>query len=523
MKNILRKYNSDSAILMDITELIESKRRDLQYDMEKNAFTTVTKGEVILLIKGNMIVAKTDVAKLCDKGEYTFFDFVCTARFKDNAVATLTYVQHKIYEEKIPYICVGTDYYKVIKSNDRYNIERTKLKLWKITEIKPYHGKDVIFEIPRYDDFCLEPNNIDYEPIVGNMYNQHSEFSHQPDIYGGSFKWTKQLLMHIFGEQYEQGLKYLQVLYMYPKQALPILVLVSEERGTGKSTFIDWLTILFGENMVVANPKDIGSDFNGSYADKNIIAIEESRFDSIQTTEKLKNLATQKKILVNPKHVQPYSLPFFGKLIITSNDEHKFSKVDDQEIRYWVRKIGSLTGKANHSILDDMVSEIPNFLAHLLELPKVDFSKSRMVFEPEEIETEALAVVKRESKSQLYKELHDLFEDMFANDTELEYMEFIPNDVKTKFYSHNSQVGTSYIRSVLKKEFDLETPKVRKYYPFNQLGSKYMAKSIESLFTIRTGNAFRLYRKHFDNVDISKEDLDNENVIKTSQDDDLPF
>lgn len=482
---------------MDITEIIESKRRDLQYDMNKEAFTTVTKGETILLIKGKTIVAPADVPKICKKGEYNFFDFVCTAKFKDNAVATMTYVQHQVYSEKIPYICIGTDYYKVISAIDRYGISRTKLKLWKSTEIKPFHGKDVIFEIPRYDDFCLEPNNIDYEPIIDNCYNQHSEFSHQPDIYGGSFKWTKQLLMHVFGDQYEQGLKYLQVLYMHPKQALPILVLVSEERSTGKSTFIDWLTVLFGENMVVANPKDIGSDFNGSYADKNIIGIEESRFDSVQTTEKLKNLATQKKILVNPKHVQPYSLPFFGKLIITSNDEHKFSKVDDKEIRYWVRKVPSLKDKANHNILNDMVAEIPNFLQHLLTLPQIDFSKSRMVFEAEEIETDALAVVKNESKSQLYKELFDIFEDLFANSPDLKSLEFIPNDVKDRFYRNNSHVGTSYIRGVMKKEFDLKALGVRKYYPFED--------SKMNTIPVRTGSAFKLERSYFKDVDISEE------------------
>ena len=91
----------------------------------------------------------------------------------------------------------------------------------------------------------------------------------------------------------------MQCLYLYPKQSLPILVLVSEDRGTGKSTFITLLELLFGDNMVIANPEDIGSSFNSSYTDKNIIAIEESRFESTQTTEKLKNLATQKKILVN--------------------------------------------------------------------------------------------------------------------------------------------------------------------------------------------------------------------------------
>ena len=499
MINCIRQFNEDSSNLMDIVELVQAKRRDLDYDMENDCFKTISKGEVVLYVKDGMVKAPIDVSKLVPKGEYNYFDFLCEVKFKSNAVATMTYIQYDVYGDKIPYVCIGTDYYKVISSIDRYNVKRTKLKLWKLTEIKPYHGKDCIYEIPRYDDFCLEPNNIDYEPIVNNMYNQHSEFSHQPDMYGGSFKWTKQLLEHVFGEQYEQGLKYLQVLYMYPKKALPILVLVSEERQTGKSTFIDWLTVLFGENMVVANPKDIGSDFNSSYADKNIIGIEESRFDSVQTTEKLKNLATQKKILVNPKHQQPYSLPFFGKLIITSNDEHKFSKVDDKEIRYWVRKVGTLEGKANHNILNDMVAEIPNFLFHLLELPEVDFTKSRMVFEAKDILTDALTVVKQESKSQLYKELYDIFEDLFANQSNLEEIDFIPKDIKDKFYSHNSTVGTSYIRSVLSKEFNISTFGTRRYVPLGD-------GDLGGIGNSKVGNAFKLRRTYFTSVDVAEDD-----------------
>ena len=60
--------------------------------------------------------------------------------------------------------------------------------------------------------------------------------------------------------------------------------------------------------------------------------------------------------MVNTKHVSHYSVPFYGKLIITSNNEDKFSKVDNEEIRYWVRKVPTLKGKANHNILEDMSS-----------------------------------------------------------------------------------------------------------------------------------------------------------------------
>ena len=55
-----------------------------------------------------------------------------------------------------------------------------------------------IYQIPRYDDFTLEPNNLEFEPIIGNLYNMHSEFSHEPDMYGGKFTWIENLMRHVF-------------------------------------------------------------------------------------------------------------------------------------------------------------------------------------------------------------------------------------------------------------------------------------------------------------------------------------
>lgn len=451
--NVLRKYNQDPAAHMNIVEIISKKRNDLNYNMENDTFSKLPSGETVIRIKDNQVEILSDLSKIGVKGTYSFFDTICMLNFTNNPVAAMYHVIHEFYSADIPYICVGTDYYKVISHVDRYGITRSKLKLWKLSEIKPFHGKDVIYKIPKYDDFCLEPNNIDYQPIINNMYNQHSEFSHQPDLYGGNYKWTRMLMKHIFGEQYDQGMIYLQCLYMYPKQSLPILVLVSEERQTGKSTFVDWLSILFGENMVIANPEDIGSSFNSSYSDKNIIAIEESRFESVQTTEKLKNLATQKKILVNAKHQQPYSLPFFGKLIITSNDEHKFSKVDEKEIRYWVRKVPSLTGKANHNILNDLLEEIPFFLKELIDLPTPDFTRSRMVFTEDDIKTDALKTVKSESRSQLEKDVIEILQDIFYQSEKIEEIYFIPRDFKERYYKTDSRISISYLRNVFDTKF----------------------------------------------------------------------
>lgn len=402
----------------------------------------------------------------------TPFAMIQRFRFKGNFRSTLNYVVYQIMNNHVPYIRVGIKYFKKTEKVDRNKVVRHELKVWDKPTIVSDYGKDYIDRIPIYDDFTLEPDNINYQEIVNNNYNLYSPFEHKTmpaENYKGELDWywTKNLLEHIFGDQYELGLMYISTLYKLPAQKLPILVLVSEERSTGKTTFVDWIDILFGANTVIINPQDISSDFNASYTDKNIIMIEESKFDSRQALEKLKNLSTQKKILVNTKFVQQYSLPFHGKLIITSNDKNKFSKIDNEEIRYWVRSVPSLVGKANHNILEDMVKEIPAFIYHLTTLAPIDTTRSRMVFTPESLQTEALDTVKKESRTSLYKDIEILIEDFFVQNPKVEELKFSLTDIKDKWFSHNNNIDRPYIKMVLRDEFKAVQAGMQRYVPFD--------------------------------------------------------
>jgi len=359
------------------------------------------------------------------------------------------------------YIRVGIDYFKVIEKEDRYGILRTELKKWSKDEIKLDHGTALLKEINKYDDFVLIPDNRRYDQTCGEFYNLYAPFQHRPAE--GEWKWTKVLLEHIFGEQYNIGIIYLQVLYLYPKQALPVLVLVSKERQTGKSTFIDWLMMVFGANMSLIFPTDLSRTFNGSYSRSNIIAIEETVVDQSHVVEKIKALSTQKTINANLKNVNDFQLPFFGKIILASNNERKFMKVDAEEIRFFIRKINT-PSITNHNILNDMVSEIPAFLYYLESLPEPDFKKSRMVFTPEELQNDSLKNVKNESHTWLYKELLAIFEDQFNNYFIGELMKATPKEIRDSFFTHNSSVSSSFIRDVLVDEFKFIKPTKNEAY-----------------------------------------------------------
>lgn len=442
-----------------------------------------------LILNGSEIVIKTDSRKtttfmqregvffkvllennmgLLVDTKYSPFQILTRFAFNNNFKSAFVFVGLTYMDMDFPYVRIGVKYFKIASKIDRFGVEREELLIWSKDEIKQDYGKEMLARVGVYDDFIIAPNNEKHQKAVRGFYNLYSPFPHKKKEYDikdeSKIEWSLNLMKHIFGRRVDLGLRYLKVLYEHPKQALPILVLTSEERSTGKSTFVDWLSIIFGGNMVIINPQDIGSSFNSSYATKNIIAIEESRFDSVQTTEKLKALATQKTLLVNTKFVTPYNTPFYGKLIITSNDETKFSKVDEAEIRYWVRKVPTLKGKGNHNILKDLADEIPYFLYYLTQQPDVDFTKSRQVFTAEEIETEALSVVKKESKEGLHKDIEIFLDDFCSNNSHIDEIHFIPIDIKNAWFKNDNRISANYVTKIIKDKMKLERVECRSRY-----------------------------------------------------------
>ena len=265
----------------------------------------------------------------------------------------------------------------------------------------------------KFDDFTILPNNKNFIPVKNNCYNLYSKFSHEEsnsDVVLHDIPITLRLLNHIFGAQVDLGIKYLKILYEHPRQILPVLALVSTERETGKTTFLNWIQMIFGENSILISPADLTNSFNSLYATKNIIMVDETVIEKSTSVEKLKFLATAKSISVSQKFVQQYSVPFFGKIIICTNKEKDFMRIDQEEIRFWIRKIKPIQGEKNINIEDDLFIEIPKFLKYLSQQLPIDFKKSRMVFTQEEINTSELEDIKTESKSGLCKELDFLFQ-----------------------------------------------------------------------------------------------------------------
>lgn len=458
-KSIFEK--DKQAHIIDKNSVAYLNPEDLEDDFNRPTY--------ILNERGTISVMKANPHGIAAGSIISVFMLLSAVRFKKDSGAAMSFIRYEVRNVEVDYVRVGTDYYLIENKPNRYGGSDRTLKIWKKETIKEDHTDRILRVIPKYKDFTIVPDNITFLPVIGEYYNLYSRFPHTPSDSRGPIPTTTGLLRHIFGDQYELGLRYFKLLYQHPKQMLPILVLVSEERETGKTTFINFIQMMFGENSILVNPDNLSSQFNSIYATKNIIMVDETIIEKSATIEKLKSIATAKTMTVNPKYVQGYTIPFYGKLLMATNKVSDFMRVDEQEIRFWVRRVGTISGKKNVNIERDLFAEIPNFLRYLSDLPDIDLSKSRMVFTKEEIGTVELDNVKHESKSSLRKEIEILIEDHFSKSTETNILA-TASDIKSRWFERDHNYSRAYIFKVLKSELKLPSKKIQRYVPMRPDG-----------------------------------------------------
>ena len=313
---------------------------------------------------------------------------------------------------KEEFIRVGTTLYKIVeqpKLNGGYVRKRIA---WNNETLRQDSGKDYIGSVPKYDGFCTVPEHIGYRSVVGKFLNLYEPIDHRPQE--GDLSHIQSLVRHIFGEQYELGMDYLQLLYLQPIQKLPILLLVSEERNTGKSTFLNFLKALFQNNVTFNTNEDFRSQFNSDWAGKLLIVVDEVLLNRREDSERLKNLSTTLSYKVEAKGKDRDEIAFFAKFVLCSNNEHLPVIIDAGETRYWVRKINRLQSD-DTDFLQKLKAEIPAFL-HFLQHGTLSTEKeNRMWFAPSLLHTEALQKIIRSNRNRLEIEMHELILDIMKS------------------------------------------------------------------------------------------------------------
>ena len=358
--------------------------------------------------------------------------------------------QENIAKEE--FIRVGTTLYKLV-DQPRLNGGYVKKRIvWNNETLRQDYGKHYLATVPKYDGFCTVPEHVNYQPVVGKFLNLYEPITHQPQE--GDFPSILSLVEHIFGEQYELGMDYLQLLYLQPIQKLPILLLVSEERNTGKSTFLNFLKALFQNNVTFNTNEDFRSQFNSDWAGKLLIVVDEVLLSRREDSERLKNLSTTLSYKVEAKGKDRDEIAFFAKFVLCSNNEYLPVIIDVGETRYWVRKIDRLQ-LDDTDFLQKLKAEIPAFLYHLQHRKLSTEKKSRMWFAPSLLHTEALQRIIRCNRNRLEIEMHELILDIMdrvGTDT----FSFCPDDILILLVNSHVKAERHQVRRVLQERWKLK-------------------------------------------------------------------
>jgi hypothetical protein len=339
----------------------------------------------------------------------------------DSEAKEVTFVKH---EDAVKFMRIGADYLKIIKVPNKFGILEDDLIPYKKTEIVQDYGKGFIDEIPKYDSFIIEPCwNGEYKRVVSGCYNLMEPLKWVPKE--GDLQATEKFLKHIFngsgplhqhieGDPFSVAIDYLTIMYRHPKHMLPVPILVSKENETGKSTFLKWLQAIYGANTVILNNENFKQRFNAHYASKFIIGIDESFLDVDKKSEKerLKQMVTADQIYLELKGINLKKIQYFGKVILSSNDEDRIMKIDSEETRWFVVKVPVLTEK-DPDMEMKLYNEIPAWLHFLANREIFHPRKTRLWFTPENIITDQFRTVVENTKSRFDRTFEEWIREMF--------------------------------------------------------------------------------------------------------------
>ena len=352
--------------------------------------------------------------------EFTFLG----ARYRyDKTKDGLALTRH---EDSFKFIRVACDFYKVTQIPNVRGLLERKLTGWKAGEItRDYVNtgfKNFFDTINKYEAFCNVPENDPdkYQQVISGCYNLYFTLEHKPEA--GTWPNTEKFLKHLFGTRtlssghsnYDLALDYLTILYTMPVEKLPVICLVSKEKETGKSTFLFWLREIFNENATIIGNREISDTYNDDYITRLVIGVDESFIEKKLIQEQIKSMVTNPKAKMHGKYASRHDVPFVGKFVMTSNNEDNFILVDDDENRFWVNKVPTFAkGESDPDLLKKMTDEIPAFLHFLKTRQILHPRKTRLWFDSELLETEALDKVRKNNRTWLEQELRETITDQF--------------------------------------------------------------------------------------------------------------
>ncbi|GMF39093.1 unnamed protein product [Phytophthora lilii] len=165
--------------------------------------------------------------------------------------------------------------------------------------------------------------------------------------------FVKEIIANNDDELYEWLIKWIAHIYKYPNSRTRCaLILLSIEEGTGKGTFCDILTYLFGIHNIDqsgGSVKSFVSERSSHLVGKKFAMVQEMREnkgDYMGCMEALKTFITDDYIAVRPLYANKMTVRNLVELIMTTNNEN-ILKTSVEGIRFTVAKVSSARKQNN--------------------------------------------------------------------------------------------------------------------------------------------------------------------------------
>ena len=354
---------------------------------------------------------------------------------------------------------------QVPRADDTY--EDTYIS-WSKDSLYRNYGKDfvrdtIFKEMPVFDGETLVPEHVDYRPVIGRYINTYHPLRYQP-MEGANWQNIEQLLRHIFGIQYELGLDYFQLLYLQPTQKLPLLLLVSTENNTGKSTLCNFMKKVFGQNVTGVNSEGLRSRFTSTWINKLVVYVEEKLLDKDGDGDLLKNLITELTGQRESKGKDSVEVPVFAKLVMTSNNENNPIVIHEDDTRVWAIKTPTFApNELNPNFLEECEKEIPYFLYYLMNRQLSTKKEDRLWFRRDLVVTDAWHKIVNYCRSSIEKQTAELLLTIME-ECQVDFLQYSKTDLLKLLGLEKIKADRPAIKQLLKERWKMAEP-VKGRYP----------------------------------------------------------
>lgn len=366
---------------------------------------------------------------------------------------------------------IGDNFYIRATSYDTRGQNRTEIKQVTKQTLKDRYDIKDITTIPYFETECYVPAHIGYKPVIENSFNSYHPLPIKPQK-GDWCTWEK-LIRHIGQDKYEIVLNYLIILFQYPTEKLPVIIFTSKENETGKSTFMQSVAYLLGNNAGIFGQDDLNSQFNVWVM--NLLAVFEEISDTKRSINKLKAISTAAKTTVNRKFMPQFSFEPFCKIMIASNDEETCIQLNEEDTRYLVLKPEKIKD-FDPGFDNKLKKEAPAMLWYLLNNAPTIKKQSRMWFPAKDIKTEQFNKIVETSRSSVYHDIRLVVDEIMA-EYNLEELHITVGELSHKL---GNRYALNEIVTCLRKEFKILSDLRRYTSPFElteKIGRSYLFRA----------------------------------------------